>query len=474
MQRASPEKLPRIAIIGGGPAGLTAGYILSKAKLNPVIYERSSLVGGISRTEIYEGYRFDMGGHRFFSRLPEIRSLWHEILGADFLLRPRLSRIFYRGRFIDYPLHPLKATISLGPVETVRVLASLALYSCWPHKRVTNFAQWVSNRFGKRLFEIFFKTYTEKVWGVSTEELSHDWAAQRIKNLSLGKAIANALGWRAGVTSLIEEFHYPRFGPGMMWTAAADRLRSNGGRLLLNTELRRLHHEDGVVRAVSLESPEGTTRESVDYVVSSSPLPDLVASLDPSPPEAVRYAANLLRYRDMVVVGLIVDHPDLFADNWIYVHDPSVKVARIQNFKNWSADMVPEPSRTSLGCEYFCTAGDDLWTRSDADLIELAKSEIAEMGFCKANKIIDGCVFRVPRAYPLYDAHYREHVDVIRQYLAGFRNLQTIGRNGQHRYDNQDHAMLAGIYAAQNIIDGGGRDAWSVNTEQTYQEELPR
>jgi protoporphyrinogen oxidase len=463
-----------IVVVGAGPAGLTAAYTLVKAGEAPLVLEKDPIVGGIARTERYDGYRFDMGGHRFFTKSGEVRAIWRELLAGDFLRRPRLSRIYYRNHFFHYPLRPLNALTGLGVTESVMILLSYLRWRLFPYVAEDTFAQWVTNRFGRRLFRTFFQTYTEKVWGMSTWELSAEWAAQRIKNLSLKSAVLGVIrkpGDR--IVSLIEEFDYPRLGPGMMWEAAQARVDALGGRVLLRHDVTCLHRNGRRIERVTTQGPDGDpVVVPVRHMISSMPITEAIAKLDPPAPEAVREAASQLYYRDFLTVGLIVDQPDLFPDNWIYVHDPEVKVGRIQNFKNWSPEMVAEPGKTSLGLEYFCNEGDQLWTMPDDELIELGKREVERLGLANGSDVVGGCVFRVPKSYPVYDSSYRDHLAVVRAFVDDLENFQTIGRNGLHRYNNQDHAMLTGLYAVRNLLDGGAYDLWDVNADQTYHEEI--
>jgi protoporphyrinogen oxidase len=463
----------KVVIIGGGPAGLTAAYQLIKHNLRPLVLEERDRVGGISRTESYKGYHFDMGGHRFFTKAKPVKELWHEVMGSEFLLRPRLSRIYYQDKFFHYPLKPANALLGLGPVQAVLIGLSFVRWQLFPYKKEETYEQWVTNRFGQRLFRIFFKAYTEKVWGIPTSELKSEWAAQRIKDLSLKSALISMfVKPKDKITSLIEEFHYPRFGPGMLWTAVKDIVEHQGGEVRLQTEVVRLNRSGNCIDSVVVRSNGSGPQEirGSDYI-SSMPISELVKRMHPVPDE-VRQAAEQLTYRDFLTVCLIVNQPDLFPDNWIYVHAPEVKVGRIQNFKNWSPDMVPDPSKTSLGLEYFCNEGDDLWNMPDADLVELGKREIERVGLARYADVEDGCVFRVPKAYPVYDADYREYLAVVRQFVDGLENLQTIGRNGLHRYNNQDHAMMTGMLAVRNLVFDEHNDLWTVNTDQTYHEEV--
>ncbi len=476
------QNTTRCIVIGGGPAGLTAAWELHERNYAVVVFEKDGIVGGISRTESYKGYRYDIGGHRFFSKITTVRDWWERMLGDQFIIRPRLSRIYYNGKFFDYPLRPMNALRGLGLFEAMRCGLSYAWVQLFPSTEEKTFEQWVSNRFGKRLFSIFFRTYTEKVWGMRCDEISADWAAQRIKDLDLLKAVKNALlgGRMSGgkvITSLIEEFHYPRLGPGQMWERVAGRLDQEGQQVVMKTGVELIHHENGRVVGVSVKDEAGNVRrEEGDEFISSMPIRELILSLDPPPPEEVLDAARKLRYRDFLTVGLIVDNPNTFPDNWIYIHSPEVKVGRIQNFKAWSPEMLPNDNTSSLGLEYFVQEGDDVWTAADEDLVALGRKEVAKLGLANADEIKDGCVVRMPKAYPVYDDVYKECIATIRAYLQTLPNLHLVGRNGQHRYNNQDHSMMTAIYAAKNIAgekDDRGRayDIWAVNTEQEYHEE---
>jgi len=469
----SANRTERVVVIGAGPAGLTAARELVRAGLRPVVIEKRATVGGLARTENFKGFRFDMGGHRFYTKVEEVKTIWRAVLGPDLLRRPRLSRIYYDRRFFYYPLRPLNALWQLGPLVAVSIVLSYLRWQLFPYPREDTFEQWVTNRFGRRLFLIFFKTYTEKVWGIPCSELRAEWAAQRIKDLSLKTALLHLLVRpTTTIRTLIDEFEYPRLGPGMMWDAVAAEVQRQQAVLRLDAEvvgIRRTGHRiDGVVvrAAGTPEVIEGS------HFISSMPVTELVAKLEPPAPAEVRAAAAKLAYRDFLIVCLIVRKPALFPDNWIYVHSPEVRVGRIQNFKNWSADMVPDAGTTSLGLEYFCSENDTLWSMRDADLIELGKQELEWIGLARATDVMDGCVFRNEKAYPIYDARYRECLTTVRAFVERLENLQTIGRNGLHRYDNQDHAMLTGLLAARNLLGDRQVDVWSLNAEPAYHEEL--
>jgi protoporphyrinogen oxidase len=461
------EQLP-VAVLGAGPAGLTAAYRLVQRGLPVVVFEADEQVGGIARTVVRDGYRFDLGGHRFFTKSAEVEALWEELLGPELLVRPRLSRIYWRGRFIEYPLRPADVFAKVGPLELARSLGSYARARLRRQVEAETYEDWVSARFGRRLFELFFKTYTEKVWGVGTDELRAEWAAQRIADLSIWSALRSALPGGGGDTpkSLIEEFRYPRLGPGQMWEEMARRVERGGGEIRLAAPVEGLEHEDGRVTAVRA----GGERVEVAAVISSIPLRTTVGVAEPAPPREVTVAAAGLRYRDFLTVALPIDGEPPFPDNWVYVHDPRARVGRIQNFRAWSPWMTPDPRRSCLGLEYFCFEGDDLWCADDEELVELGRREVAALGLVDADRVAGGHVIRVPKAYPVYDAEYAGRVERIRGWLGGFSNLQQIGRNGLHRYNNSDHSMLTAMRAVENLCDGAGHDVWAVNADSVYHE----
>lgn len=461
-------------VIGAGPAGLTAAYQLAKDGHAVTVLEADDIVGGISRTAEYKGYRFDIGGHRFFTKIAPVEALWQEWLSDEFISVPRMSRIHYNGKYFDYPLKAANALAGLGIWNAVMIVLSYIRARLWPSKVEENFEQWVSNRFGQRLYRIFFKTYTEKVWGIPCTEIRAEWAAQRIQGLSLARAILSAASLNRRSTkikTLIHEFKYPRLGPGQMWERCRDLVQNLGGSVLMEHRATAIDVVDGQAVAVRAKRADGTEiRIEADHVISTMPVRSLIRAVTPEPPEPIRQAAEGLKYRDFLVVALMLDREDLFPDNWIYIHSPGVKVGRVQNFNNWSRALVPESGRTCLGLEYFCFKGDGLWESSDEDLISLATTELASLGLAGGAEVLDGAVIRMPKAYPIYDAAYSGHLDAIRGFIDPIANLHTVGRNGMHKYNNQDHSMLTAMMTVWNMA-GASHDIWAVNTDFEYHEE---
>tara|TARA_R110000772_G_scaffold60328_22_gene136320 strand:+ start:31737 stop:33314 length:1578 start_codon:yes stop_codon:yes gene_type:complete len=470
-----------VAIIGAGPAGLTAAYLLSKKGLKVTVIEKDpKYVGGISRTVEHEGFRFDIGGHRFFSKSQEVVDLWNEILPDDFIQRPRMSRIYYEGKFYSYPLRAFEALWNLGIWRSTLCMLSYGKAKVFPNRNVKSFEDWTVNQFGYKLYSIFFKTYTEKVWGMPCDEMSADWAAQRIKGLSLWNAVTDGLKRSLGlnkkpndgqeVKTLLETFRYPRLGPGMMWDAAKAHVEAKGNEVLMGHSLKQLAQDaDGNWR-VSATSADGETIINAKHVISSAPMRELATRIHPLPQSLPE--AQDLKYRDFLTVAIMVKSEDLFPDNWIYIHDDRVQVGRVQNFRSWSPEMVPDENIACVGLEYFCFENDGLWSSSDEDLVELAKKEMAILGLCKPEDVVGGAVVRQEKAYPVYDDSYEDNVATMRDDLESrFPTLHMVGRNGMHRYNNQDHAMMTAMLTVENIEAGTRKwNVWNVNEDAEYHE----
>jgi len=472
-----------VAVIGAGPAGLTAAYLLTKQGYKVTVIEKDpTYVGGISRTVEHEGFRFDIGGHRFFSKSQQVVDLWNEILPDDFIQRPRMSRIYYEGKFYSYPLRAFEALRNLGVWRSAMCMASYGWVKLFPRRTVRSFEDWTINQFGPTLYAIFFKTYTEKVWGMPCDEMSADWAAQRIKGLSLWGAVKDGLKRSLGLNkrlddgmatkTLLEKFRYPRLGPGMMWEAARDKVLAGGNHVLMGHSFRQLTQDQTSGRwrlTTSTAGGEGVTIDAA-HVISSAPMRELAARMHPVP--ASLGEATQLRYRDFLTVALMIRSDDLFPDNWIYIHDPKVKVGRVQNFRSWSPEMVPDARIACVGLEYFCFEGDGLWTSSDAELIALATRELATLGLANPDDVVGGSVVRQEKAYPVYDDNYAERVALMRDELElRYPTLHLVGRNGMHRYNNQDHAMMTAMLTVRNIIAGERiYDVWGVNEDAEYHE----
>ena len=471
-----------VAIIGAGPAGLTAAYLLARQGCNVTVLEAdATYVGGISRTVVHQGFHFDIGGHRFFSKSQEVEDFWTEILPDDMLERPRSSRIFYRGKFFSYPLKAFEAFLQMGVWESLRCGFSYAKARLFPIRNPRTFEDWVSNQFGSRLFQIFFKTYTEKVWGMSCQEISADWAAQRIKGLSLRSLILSSLtpasrrpSGKAVIKTLINSFRYPRKGPGMMWEECARKFQALGGTLRMGARVSRCTYspESKNWKVEYQVNADGSYAITADHVISSAPMRELASMLSPKLSQKAAAAARALRYRDFLTVALVLPDRGRFPDNWIYIHDEGVKVGRIQNFKTWSPEMVPDPAMTCYGLEYFCFEGDGLWAASDEALIQQAKDELQKLGLAMAEDVTDGCVVRQAKAYPIYDDDYEAHVATLRDEMKrDFPTLHLVGRNGMHKYNNQDHSMMTAMLCARNILAGKELfDLWQVNGDAEYHE----
>jgi protoporphyrinogen oxidase len=468
-------KKTNLVIIGAGPAGLTTAFRLAEYGITGTIVERDSVVGGISRTVEKDGFRFDIGGHRFFTKSADVEEYWQKMLpDGEMLTRPRLSRIFFDGKFYDYPLKVSNAIANMGVLNALACFASYAQARLLPCNKPESFEEWVTNQFGSRLYRMFFKTYTEKVWGIPCSEIGADWAAQRIKGLSLAEVAKNAIfGQRKGrvIKTLIDEFKYPRLGPGQLWESAAEKVTERGWKILMNTRVTGITLQDGKVSSVQATGTDGAIDLPCDQLVSSMPVRELVSAIGSGVPSEVAGAASSLTYRDFITVALTINEADLFPDNWIYVHSSEVRLGRIQNFKNWSPYLVPDQSSSCLGLEYFVNEGDDLWESKDDDLVELGYQELANIGIGNGSSKA-GYVVRMPKAYPVYTGDYARQLDILKLYLTSVEGLHCVGRNGQHRYNNMDHSMVTALIAADNIALGQNRDPWSVNEDAEYHETV--
>lgn len=462
-----------MVVAGGGPAGLTAALALARSGRAVLVLEREPEVGGIARTVERNGYRFDIGGHRFFTCVPEVQALWDELLGADMQVRRRRSRILFRGRYYDYPITAGSALAGLGAAEAARIVASYLAARLRPVRPEVSFADWVTNRFGRRLFELFFRSYTEKVWGMRCEEIGAQWAAQRIRGLSLLAAAVDVLRRGAGGhRSLVTEFHYPRLGPGMLWERMRAEIEARGGRVWTGHRLVEARHGPGGLQEVVVVGPAGRANWPASQLVSTLPLRDLAAALRPAPAPAVAEAAAGLRYRGFLTVALVLNGPEPFPDTWLYLHDPAIRAGRIQNFRAWSPELLPSDAHSCLGLEYFCWAGDELWRRPDAELVQVAIEDLRRLGFADRDGVVEGHVVRVAEAYPVYDDGYADRIARVRACLEAIPGLVVCGRNGMHRYNNMDHSMLTGLLAAGNVL-GARHDLWAVNADDEYQEPPP-
>ena len=513
---ANPEK--KAIIIGAGPAGLTAAYrLLKETDIKPIIIEESEFIGGISRTARYKGNRIDLGGHRFFSKNAEVNALWQELMplqgkpsyddkklgvekplpadGPDpeevdrvWLLRNRISRIFFLRKFFDYPISLKPQTFkNMGLGRTIKSGFGY-IGSCIVKKEENSLENFYINRFGRPLYEMFFEYYTENLWGRHPSQISADWGAQRVKGLSLSKAVWNVISkpFRSKdkvETSLIEQYYYPKKGPGQLWELLADDIRELGGDIIMNTKAKDIILSEDGKRVCGVVAEDGRTFEG-DIFFSTMPVKDLVAGMGDAPSEEVRRVAAGLPYRDYITVGLLVNKLKLenktkvktltgdVPDCWIYVQEREVKLGRLQIFNNWSPYMVADPDNTVwIGLEYFCNEGDELWSKSDEDFIKFAIDELASIDVIDKDDVLDATRIKVKKAYPAYFDTYNEF-DTVREYLDGIENLWCLGRNGQHRYNNMDHSMLTAIEAVRAIKEGSTDKSvvWSVNTEKEYHE----
>jgi protoporphyrinogen oxidase len=442
-----------IVIMGAGPAGLTAAWELVRSGREVIVWEADpSYVGGLARTVQADGYRFDIGGHLFRSKSAEVNEFWRKAMPDDFVACSSPARIYFRGKLLDYPLRVRKVAFSLGLGEGIKSCASYLRARLKPIKPEENLAQWVINRYGRRLYELLFKAYFEKLLGLPCEQISASLAERHFQTLTDGRV----------------DFYYPRHGPGQMWESVANRVLERNNGVFLDRKVQTVHwDETGVTHITGTNAAGEFFQLEGSHFLSSLPLGELLLSLDPPPPKEVAEAARSLRHRALVTACLIVNRETVFAERTLAIHDPVMKVANIQNYKNWSADMVADPATTSLGLEYFCSEGDNTWNATDYDLAQLAIREAVQLGFIREPEIKDAFVVRMPKAYPIYNQKYQHHLEVIKQWVGLFANLQPLGRNGLHSFNHQDHSMMTAMLAVRNI-QGGSFDCWKVDADAQY------
>jgi protoporphyrinogen oxidase len=473
-----------ILIVGAGPAGLTAGYELSKKRKNVVILEADpQYIGGIARTIFYKEYRFDIGGHRFFSKNKEVERWWADILKKDFLKRPRLSRWYYRGKFFCYPPKPLEILKIFGFLESTKIIISYLKYKLFPIKPEESLGDWCVNNFGYYLAKPFFIDYNTKLWGISPKKISKDFASQRVKGISMINTLKNAIQKtinpknRKVIKSLIDEFNYPKYGPGQLWEKVSQEIKNNNGKIFLGHKVVKINHAKGKIISVEAQNENKRVVIKTEQVLSTMPLKELILSLSPKPPEEVLEAARNLKFRDFITVALMIDKKEISPDNWIYTHDEGIKAIRVQLFKNWSPFMVPDENKSCIGFEYVCKEGDSLWKLSDKELIELAKKELNELNFAKSSEVFDAKVVRLKNVYPIYLIDYKKNVKIIKDYLRkNFidNSLNPLGRGGLHRYNNMDHSMVTSFLTVENILKNKHNDPWGVNEDAEYHEETKK
>lgn len=475
---STDSKSSHTFVLGAGPAGLASAYTLSKHHHQVTVIERESQVGGLAKSIYFRDFILDYGPHRFFTKLPPVIQLWNDVLENEQVTVNRLTRIFYGGKYFRYPIQAKEVVFALGLRETFNILYSYLLSRIIHNHAPQNFAEWVISKFGKRLFSIFFEGYTEKLWGIPCTEIEAEWASQRIKGISLSTAIRNAVfGNNGKVKSLIEKFQFPRLGSGQLYEKICDRLYSQNQPVLLSTEVISCYHDGSKITQIVVRDRHTGIESTTDcnHVISTIPLNLLIEQLHPSPPSEVIAAAQSLRFRNTILVYLIVDSESLFPDNWLYINDAKVRLGRVTNFANWSPDMLPNSANTQtpLCCEYWCNSNEYIWQESEENLTSLAIQELRQIKLLNQETVSDSFVLRLPKTYPVYTNNYREVITIIKNYLAQFSNLQLIGRSGSFKYNNQDHSLLMGIWAAENIISGvRNHDLWSVNSDADYIEEI--
>ena len=459
-------------VIGAGPAGLSCAYELNKKGHEVEVYEACNFIGGMSRSFDLWGQKVDIGPHRFFSKQKEINDFFFELIKDDYTLVERCTRIYYRKRFFNYPLKLGNVLTNLPPLVIFQILWYFGIQKLKPKKKADNFEEWVTNRFGKKLFEIFFKHYTEKLWGIKCTEIDADWAAQRIKTLTLMEAVKSAIFGNRGNKhkTLVDQFAYPKFGTGSLYERAADRIKNNGGTVKLETPVKRIILDEAGRKITGIELEDGQITEATS-IVSTMPITSLIKGFDNVPQEVID-AANALYFRNTILVYLEVDHSDLFSDNWLYIHSPDVKHGRITNFRNWCPSLNGDKTSTIICMEFWCFESDEIWTIDESSMIQIAKEEIHKINLIpKQANIINAKVLKVPKCYPVYETGYQKNMELVIQYLNKIEGLYPIGRYGAFKYNNQDHSILMGLLAAEKILGNSDVDLWQINTDTEYQED---
>ena len=461
--------MKKIAIIGAGPAGLTAAYQLCKSGYYVEVFEAGNAVGGMSKTLDMWGQLVDLGPHRFFSNDPRVNNFWLDMIGDEYSNVNRLTRILYKNKFYYYPLKAFDALKNLGLIETFFCISSYMKSLINKKKKINNFEDWVTNAFGERLFNIFFKSYSEKLWGISCKQIDSDFAAQRIKKLSLLEAIKSAILRNKNNVhkTLVDEFRYPNLGTGYLYEKIASKINTLKGKICLNTRITKINISLDLNQKITLEFNNKTTG-TFDHIISSMPINLLVKGMNA--PNNIQNYSNVLKFRNTILVYLKIDSKRSFPDQWIYVHSANLKTGRITNFRNWVPNINRGYEETILCLEYWCYENDSIWSWDDEKLVSLATDEIYKTKLISKNSVLDGKVVRVPRCYPVYSLGYKENLIPIQQYLSKFKNLTAIGRYGSFKYNNQDHSILMGLLAAENITDDKNHDLWQINTDYEYQE----
>lgn len=467
-----------VIIIGAGPAGLTAGYeLIKKGYLVTILEQDPEYVGGISRTVRYKNYRFDIGGHRFFSKNEEVMKWWDDVMGENFLLRSRISRWYYRGKFFNYPINIFEILYKFGPYFAFRIFSDYLYRKIFPIKSKDNLEVWFKNNFGDYLAKPFFIDYNYKLWGIPCSELSKDFALQRIKGISLKEVIVSfcnkILKKKRDVKSFINEFHYPKYGPGELWERVEHLIIQKGGKVLKGHKVIKVNIKDKIVKSVDIDNKKSKFNMQGDIFLSTMPYNELVCSINPCVSKKIQDSAGKLKFRDFITIALVINNPDICPDNWVYTHDKGMRPIRFQNFKNWSPFMVPDKNLTVIGLEYVCNYNDSFWSKSDEELIQIGKEDFSKLKFASSKDIIDSTVVRMKNVYPIYDKDYKKNVDIIKEYLDHIHNLYPLGRGGIHKYNNSDHSMMTAFLTVKNIIEGNKKyDVFKVNIDAEYHEEI--